>query len=90
MTGAVKWGPLDASVHVRHLRDLEALAESGLAWAHDALASSAPFIYVTGAEFESDFAVVTQATGHPIVTLRLEDLYGVRPSRRRARPSRRT
>ena len=62
MTGAVKWGRLDSSVHIRHLRDLEALAESGRAWAHAALESNAALIYVTGAEFAPDVAAITQAS----------------------------
>ncbi len=90
MTGAVKWGVLDGSVHIRHLRDLEALAESGRAWAHAALESNAPLIYVTGAGFALDVAAVMQASGHPVVTWTLDDLYGPRPPRRRSsRPSRR-
>jgi hypothetical protein len=85
MTGAVKWGVLDGSVHIRHLRDLEALAESGGAWAHEALASNAPLIYVTGAGFAPDIAAITQASGHPVVTWTLDELYGPRPPRRRSR-----
>jgi len=85
MTGAVKWGRLDSSVHIRHLRDLEALAESGRAWAHAALESNAALIYVTGAEFAPDVAAITQASGHPVLTWTLDDLYGPRPARRRSR-----
>ena len=68
----------------------EALAESGRAWAHDALSSDAPLIYVSGAGFAPDIAAVTLVSGHPVLNWTLDDLYGARPPRRRSRrPSRR-
>jgi hypothetical protein len=85
MTGAVKWGTIDGGVHVRHLRDLEALADAGRAWAHAALEPKAPFLYVAGAGFTPDVAALAKATGHPTVMWTLDDLFAGHPRRPKRR-----
>lgn len=56
-TGEVKWSsrPVGPSLHFDLLRNLEDLAQSGLAWAKDAQLDSAAFIYVSAAGFVPEF-----------------------------------
>jgi AAA+ ATPase superfamily predicted ATPase len=90
MTGAVNWGPLDASVHIQHLRALRALADAGRDWAHEALAPDAPLFYVSGNAFASDFTQRARVDGQPVIALTLDDLYRGRrwPSAGRPTPRR--
>ena len=79
MTGAVKWNasPTDVAVHFRHLAMLERAAEAGRAWAHAALRSDAPLLYVAAGGFEEGFADVVGRNGRPVIMLGLEDLFAV-------------
>lgn len=60
LTGEVKWSsrPVGEELHTDLLRDLEALAASGYAWAHEALPESgaARYIYFSAAGFADGFA----------------------------------
>ena len=78
LTGAVKWSRLDLGVHNRHLRAVEALAESGQGWAREALEQRAPLIYVTGEAFPRDFIARAEADGHQVLAWTLDDLYSAR------------
>jgi AAA+ ATPase superfamily predicted ATPase len=79
LTGEVKWSahPVDASVHVALLRNLEDLAASGQKWARDALSphTSAGHLYCSAAGFTAAFR--ERAAQDPRIRLvSLEALYG--------------
>lgn len=78
LTGEVKWSssPADASIHMRHVRRLEALAASGRGWARDALREdeSTRYLYFSAAGFADDLRASARADPR-IVLLDLEDLY---------------
>ena len=75
LTGAVKWGDLGIGVHNKHLRDLSALANSGYAWARQALEPESPLIYAAGGELPDDFKARAAQDGHPVIVLTLEEMY---------------
>lgn len=77
LTGAIKWNqePITPSVHFKHLRDLQRLADSGKKWAHEALKPDSLLLYVASGGFSEDFATVCQTTGHNPLMWTLEDLY---------------
>lgn len=74
VTGEVKWNakPLGPGVHERHLGKLRALADSGQAWARQALAPEATRVYVSAAGFAGGWPASER-----IVRLGLEELYGL-------------
>lgn len=78
LTGAIKWNqePLSPSVHFKHLRDLQRLADAGQKWAHDALKPDSLLLYAASGGFSKDFAKVCQTTGHSPLMWTLKDLYG--------------
>lgn len=81
LTGEVKWSsnPVDPSLHTNLLRDLEALAASGQAWAHSALpeVAGARYIYFSAAGFTDAFRELASANER-ISLLDLNDLYAGR------------
>ncbi|HEX5436659.1 MAG TPA: ATP-binding protein [Gemmatimonadaceae bacterium] len=91
LTGAIKWGQLGLAVHQKHLRDLQALANSGHAWAREALRAKSPFLYATGRRFPANFRRRAEQDGHPVLAWTLEELYRGRrtpPAARRVRARR--
>ena len=78
LTGAIKWSakPISAAVHLAHMRDLQRLADSGVAWAHGASSDAAVLLYVSAAGFEPNFADVATAGPQRVELWTLEDLFG--------------
>ncbi len=78
LTGAVKWDrhPIEAKVHRDHLEMLRRAADAGRRWAHEALNSDALLLYVAAGGFAPGFEAAVEASGHPALCWKLEDLYG--------------
>lgn len=83
LTGQVKWNdrPIGAAVHHHHVRMLDRLGQSGVAWAHRALKPDAPLLYIAAGGFTAAFTAAAHASGHPVVMWTLKDLYAT-PKRR--------
>lgn len=79
LTGAVKWNqkPITQAVHDKHVEMLRRLAESGHAWAHEALTPEAILLYVAASGFAADFIEQARRAGPRVVAWSLEDLYAV-------------
>lgn len=77
MTGSVKWtrDPLEATVHREHMRALQRAAAAGHAWAHTALDTASPLLYVAAGGFHAEFRQAAEASGHPTILWSLEDMY---------------
>ncbi|MGH7507382.1 MAG: hypothetical protein ACRELX_17140, partial [Longimicrobiales bacterium] len=77
MTGAAKLRrrAADAQVLLDHRRDLERLADSGRAWAGEALGPQSPILVVSGSGFTDRFHQVADGLDQPVVRWTLEDLY---------------
>lgn len=91
LTGAIKWGDLGLAVHQKHLRDLQALAESGHGWAREALQPTSPLLYASAGRIPANFRRRAQQDGHRVLAWTLDDLYQgrlTRPRQRRARTPR--
>ena len=78
LTGEIKWSskPCGPSLHAELIRNLEDLANSGLAWAHEALApeTSAGYLYISAAGFAPEFHELAKQDSH-IKLIELADLY---------------
>lgn len=79
LTGSIKWGaaPRTVSDYFDHRRALERLADSGQAWAHDALDTRSPMLFVGAGGFELGFDRGAANDGREVVLWTLEDLYRV-------------
>ena len=77
LTGAVKWSrkEVDVEVHTSHLAMIERLAESGVAWAHEARAASAPLLYVASSGFTDRFREAALDARDEVYLWTLDDLY---------------
>lgn len=77
LTGAVKWNRtlIEATVHWNHLDMLARAADAGRKWAHQALKSEAPLLYVAAGGFTEDFKAAVEASDHPATCWTLDDLY---------------
>jgi len=77
MTGSAKIRKraADATVFLRHLRDLERLAESGKGWAREAMRKDAPKLFVSASGFKESFAAAVKDSGHRVIQWALEDLF---------------
>ncbi|GIV60349.1 MAG: ATPase AAA [Rhodothermaceae bacterium] len=77
LTGAIKWNrsPVPGAVHREHMEMLKRAAEAGRKWAHQALEPDAPLLYVAAGGFSEAFLEAASASGHPVTTWTLEDLY---------------
>jgi uncharacterized protein len=77
LTGAVKWNvkPVGISIHEKHVDMLKRLAHSGHAWARDALAPQAVFLYVAAGGFAPGFVERAEIAGIRVVTWSLDELY---------------
>ena len=77
LTGAVKWSakPVGISLHDKHLDMLTRLSQSGYAWAREALAPGAMFLYVAANGFAPGFLQHAEAAGVRVITWSLEELY---------------
>jgi hypothetical protein len=81
LTGAVKWNhkPITGAVHDKHVDMLRRLAESGHAWAREALAPGAILLYMAAGGFDPNLAKKAQTAGPMVVAWSLEDLYAGPP-----------
>lgn len=77
MTGSAKLRrrPADATVLTEHLEALRRLADSGHAWAREALAPAAPLLFVSGAGFKASFRDLAADLGREVVAWTLDDLF---------------
>jgi AAA+ ATPase superfamily predicted ATPase len=77
LTGAVKWSakPVGISLHDKHLDMLTRLSQSGYAWAREALAPGAMFLYVAANGFAPGFLQHAEAAGVRVIAWSLEELY---------------
>lgn len=77
LTGAVKWSaqPVGSSLHDKHLDMLTRLSQSGHAWAREALAPEAMFLYVAAGGFTPGFLSHAEAAGVRVIAWSLDDLY---------------
>jgi uncharacterized protein len=77
MTGSVKMRTrqADATVLVDHLRALDRLADSGRAWAREALDRRAPLLFMSTAGFKDSFRQAAADLGHPLVLWTADDLF---------------
>jgi hypothetical protein len=58
-----------------HRRDLERLADSGRAWAREALHPTSPILVVSGSGFTDTFDQVADALDQPVIRWTLDDLF---------------
>lgn len=77
MTGAAKLRrrAADAQVLLDHRRNLERLADSGRAWAREALRPESPILLVSGSGFTDQLHQVADGSNQPVIRWTLEDLY---------------
>ena len=77
LSGAIKWGRnrVDVDVHNAHLVMLDRLAEAGHAWAHEAVQSTSPLLYVAAGGFTSRFRRAAEASRDEVYLWSLEELY---------------
>jgi len=77
LTGSSKMRarPSGADVLVRHLTDLQRLADSGRGWAREALAGDAPMLFASAAGFKPSFREAADDLGHPVTLWGLDDLF---------------
>jgi hypothetical protein len=77
MTGSVKMRtrPADATVLLEHLGALRRLADSGRAWAREALDARAPLLFVSAAGFKDSFRHAAADLGHPLILWSVDDLF---------------
>jgi AAA+ ATPase superfamily predicted ATPase len=83
MSGEVKYRrrPCGARLLLDHRHALERLADSGQAFAHDALQDEAVFFFVSAAGFKESFFEVAEEVEQQVVAWSLEDLYHVHSAR---------
>jgi hypothetical protein len=77
LTGAVKWNrrKVDIAVHTEHLAMIDRLAQSGLAWAHEASKPSSPLLYVASGGFTDRFRQAAMASRDEVYLWTLNDVY---------------
>jgi hypothetical protein len=78
MTGSIKFRtrPAGAKVFLDHLEALERLADSGYAWAHDALDPDASLLFASAAGFKDSFYEARREhVDHDVLTWTLDDLF---------------
>ncbi|HXC24994.1 MAG TPA: ATP-binding protein [Gemmatimonadaceae bacterium] len=83
LTGAVKWNarPATIALHTTHVDMLRRLAESGHAWAAEALEPEAILYYLAAGGFKADFRRQAAKQGPRVEAWSLTDLYrSVRPT----------
>jgi AAA+ ATPase superfamily predicted ATPase len=77
MTGSAKMrrGAADAGMLLEHIGNLRRLADSGRAWAHEALQPDAPLLFVSAAGFRDSFMNVANGLEQPVITWTVDDLF---------------
>lgn len=76
ITGSVKFRnrPADARTYLEHIEALRRLADSGHAWASEALDKSAAFYFVSAGGFSESFYEAVEPS-HELICWTLDDLY---------------
>ncbi|HEX6194418.1 MAG TPA: ATP-binding protein [Jiangellaceae bacterium] len=77
LTGAIKWNrkPVDVDIHHKHLSMLDRLAESRVAWAHEARDPRSPLLYVAAGGFTERFQRAATAAREDVLLWTINDLY---------------
>jgi len=77
LSGAIKWNRkrVDVSVHVEHIRMLDRLADSGVAWANVARQPESPLLYAASGGFTKKFETVARSSRAEVYLWDLTDLY---------------
>lgn len=77
LTGSVKMRnrPADATVLMKHVADLERLADSGRGWAGQALEPGAPMLFASTSGFKDSFVAASRDLDHPLVLWEAGDLF---------------
>jgi uncharacterized protein len=77
LTGAIKWNrkEIDIDIHTEHLSMIDRLAQSGVAWAHEARNSASPLLYVAAGGFSDRFRQAALASRDEVYLWTLRDLY---------------
>jgi uncharacterized protein len=81
LTGAAKIRnrAADATVFLQHLRDLGRLADSGKAWAKEALQKKAVKLFVSTSGFKDSFRGAAADSGHEVICWTLADVFWNQP-----------
>lgn len=79
LSGAIKWSrtPILPRVHLEHMDMLRRAADAGQRWAHSALDTTSPLLYVSAAGFAAGFRQTAEQSGHQVVLLGLDEIYGL-------------
>lgn len=77
LTGSIKWsvGRRPIKDYFHHRQALERIAESGQAWAHTALDTRSPMIFVAAGGFAAGFEEAAREDGREVLLWTLEDIY---------------
>jgi len=77
LSGAIKWSRkrVDVSVHVEHIRMLDRLADSGVAWANVARQPESPLLYAASGGFTKKFETVARSSHDEVYLWDIGDLY---------------
>lgn len=77
MTGSVTFQrrAADATMLIEHLDALRRLADSGRAWAHEALRPDAPILFVSAGGYKDSFREVAGDVGREVVPWTLDELF---------------
>jgi uncharacterized protein len=77
LTGSIKWykKPVDVAVHAEHLEMLDRLSQSGVSWAHAAIAPESPLLYVAASGFTDRFVKAARASRDEVYLWTLDDIF---------------
>lgn len=65
----------DARVLLKHIADLERLADSGRGWAREALEPGAPMLFASASGFKKSFTAAAADLDHPLILWEADDLF---------------
>lgn len=77
LTGSAKirGRPAGAKVLLRHIADLQRLADSGRGWAREALERGAPMLFASTSGFKESFTAAAADLDHPLIVWEAADLF---------------
>ena len=65
----------DANVLLKHIADLQRLADSGRGWAREALEPGAPMLFASTSGFKESFMAAASDLDHPLILWGADDLF---------------
>jgi hypothetical protein len=65
----------DANVLLKHVGDLQRLADSGRGWAREALQPGAPMLFASASGFKKSFMAAAADLDHPLILWEADDLF---------------